>query len=262
MAETPGPAPAGRSPFMRYLCPISDCEWHHDEPDRPSQPWPWKGSIEDSIFAGLMDRAQAVDRTIGDHLATHSVLEWFTEVRKQQVRAERAEAALAELRETLATQLADLSESRVRNAHTTGPLAVVDRIQADTYRTAAWLIRNPDQSSGKAPACAAGAHCRSCGGTDRVLGDPPLCSNCAGYGPVTPFSPVAIGPRTALERAAAAQGVRPVRCGAECGEGHTYEPGSCEAAIDPDEAIARNHADAMRDWGLDEQGEREGGSDG
>jgi len=60
-------------------------------------------------------------------------------------RAEAAEAALAEQRETIAAQIADLGESRARNAHTTGPLAVVDRVQADTYRTAAWLIRNPDQ---------------------------------------------------------------------------------------------------------------------
>jgi len=60
-------------------------------------------------------------------------------------RAEAAEAALAEQRETIAAQIADLGESRARNAHTTGPLAAVDRVQADTYRTAAWLIRNPDQ---------------------------------------------------------------------------------------------------------------------
>jgi len=65
------------------------------------------------------------------------------------VRAETAEAALTELREMIAAQIASLGESRARNAHTTGPLAVVDRVQADTYRTAAWLIRNPDQFSNR-----------------------------------------------------------------------------------------------------------------
>ncbi len=57
-------------------------------------------------------------------------------------------------------------------------------------------------------------------------------------------------PRTVLERATVEQDVQPVRCGSECSEGHTYEPGSCEAAMDPDEVIAQNHADAMRDWGI------------
>ncbi len=61
-------------------------------------------------------------------------------------------------------------------------------------------------------------------------------------------------PRTAVECGTVEQDVQPVRCGAECDEGHSYEPGSCEAAMDSDQAIAQNHRDAMRDWGIRDKG--------
>lgn len=87
-------AAAWRGMTTRYLCPISGCEWYHDSPDVPDGPWPWKGLIEDTVYAVAMDRAQAVDRTISAHLITHPVLDWFKEVREQQNRADRAEAEL------------------------------------------------------------------------------------------------------------------------------------------------------------------------
>lgn len=122
----------------------------------------------------LDEEALRLQRTIDE--ARKQRDDWHDEATRQRTRAEQAEAALAEMRETIATQLADLGDSRARNAHTTGPLAVVDRVQADTYRTAAWLIRNPDQFRVEVP-------------------------------------------RTALERAADEQGVRPVRDISELGAG-------------------------------------------
>lgn len=80
----------------RYLCPISDCGWYHDEPMYPDgRPWaPWQGSIEETVRATCMAQAQVVDRSIAGHLMTHPVLEWFREVRSQQDRAEKAETLL------------------------------------------------------------------------------------------------------------------------------------------------------------------------
>lgn len=83
----------------RYLCPITDCGWYHDEPMYPDGPWaPWQGSIEATVRATHMAQAQAVDRSIAGHLMTHPVLEWFREVRSQQDRAERAESEMERLR--------------------------------------------------------------------------------------------------------------------------------------------------------------------
>lgn len=83
----------------RYLCPITGCGWHHDEPVRPDDPLaPWQGSLEKTVLATRIAQVQAVEQSIAGHLVTHPVLEWFREVRSQQDRAAKAEADLGQLR--------------------------------------------------------------------------------------------------------------------------------------------------------------------
>lgn len=183
-------------------------------------------------------------------------------------RAEQAEAALAEMRERhdvlgqtraeIAIELRDAARWHPDNAAWTQDMdqaARIVEIGMDAYAAENGLPR--------LGGFILTSHCPWCGAPQQLDGDglvpshehPVYFDECPG----THRRPADATPRTALERAADEQGVR---CGAECGEGHTYEPGSCEAAIDPDEAIARNHVDAKRDWGIDEQGDGEGGGDG
>lgn len=100
--ETEMPESAARLPPIytnRYLCPITGCEWYHDEHVGSDGPWvPWRGSIEETVLATCMAQARIVGQAITDHAATHPVLEWFREVRSQQDRAEKAEAEVERLR--------------------------------------------------------------------------------------------------------------------------------------------------------------------
>jgi hypothetical protein len=80
--------------ITRILCPISGCDWHHDSPDVPPGPWPWKGSIEDTVAALLMDRAVAVNRICREHFETHTLIEWLTDLQHERARADAAEAKL------------------------------------------------------------------------------------------------------------------------------------------------------------------------
>lgn len=128
-------------------------------------------------------------------------------------RAEQAEAALAEMRERLGTSRDEWANHYRSDAgvdYYNGPLESVEEARQAFAQFTGWRL------------------------VTRVVGE---------------WRDANTVPHTALERAADGQGVREVRCGSECSEGHTYEPGSCEAAIDSDEAIAQNHTDAAHDWG-------------
>lgn len=50
-----------------------------------------------------------------------------------------------QVREQIAVRLDGIGKSIARGRPATGEQQVVTRVQADTYATAAWLTRNPDQ---------------------------------------------------------------------------------------------------------------------
>lgn len=80
----------------RYRCPISTCRWFHDAvaapppaycpPDLLSWSGPTWASMSERIDGGL-----AAAHVIDAHLVTHSPVEWMTELRLYQARAEAAE---------------------------------------------------------------------------------------------------------------------------------------------------------------------------
>jgi hypothetical protein len=104
------------TPTTRYLCPLPDCGWHHDEPDptadealqivrNPAADDPAYHPVmgyrtapelaaEPPRFTGFADlvaplvgramlqRATRVEARIEAHVSTHSVLEWMREVQR------------------------------------------------------------------------------------------------------------------------------------------------------------------------------------
>jgi hypothetical protein len=77
----------------RYLCPMPNCAWHHDEPDgQLPTTWPTI-RIEDGIEAGIaalaehavIDRAGRVEVAIEQHLAAaHTSLDYVREIARLQ----------------------------------------------------------------------------------------------------------------------------------------------------------------------------------
>lgn len=97
----------------QYFCPISSCGWtqtHVATPeaaDCPSDLLDWTPVN----WASMSDRAGfdlAVGHVIDGHLATHSPVEWMTELRRERARAEDAEAQLDRLLDVL-EQTADVA---------------------------------------------------------------------------------------------------------------------------------------------------------
>lgn len=97
----------------RYRCPISTCAWSHDYvasgsvPDIPSDLLSWTRAN----WADMSERINgmlAAAHVIDGHLATHSTVEWMTELRQYQARAEDAEAQLDRLLDAL-EQTADVT---------------------------------------------------------------------------------------------------------------------------------------------------------
>lgn len=80
------------TPTNRYLCPL-DCGWHLDPRALPDLAGLSGNSIEDIISSGIERQAQAEETVIREHLETHSLVEWVTEVARLQ----------RELNRTLAT---------------------------------------------------------------------------------------------------------------------------------------------------------------
>jgi len=87
-----------------YRCPISTCPWFHEyvastsAPECPVSILSWSAVA----WASMSDRAGrllSVVQVIDAHLSTHSPVEWMTELRRVQARAEDAET---ELDQTLA----------------------------------------------------------------------------------------------------------------------------------------------------------------
>ena len=81
--------------ITRCVCLISSCAWTHDFPDVPAGPWPWKGSIHDTVAAVSLTNAAVREQVVREHFESHPLLEWLTEVQRQTRRADRAEEALA-----------------------------------------------------------------------------------------------------------------------------------------------------------------------
>lgn len=129
--------------FQRAANPNGDYHWPAEEAANVGGVPLYFDDIEALASTDELDAVEVAIRRLREAEAAAETLR--EQLAAATARAETAEAALAEQRETIAAQIADLGESRARHAHTTGPLAAVDRVQADTYRTAAWLIRNPDQ---------------------------------------------------------------------------------------------------------------------
>lgn len=77
----------------RYLCPMPDCGWHHDEPDgQLPTTWPTV-RIEDGIQAGIAalvehamtERVGRVEAAVCEHLATtHTNLDYVREIVRLQ----------------------------------------------------------------------------------------------------------------------------------------------------------------------------------
>lgn len=104
------------TPTTRYLCPLSTCEWHHDEPDPTAdellqiihnpavddpaydpamryrtgtelaaEPVTYTGFadlVAPLVQRAMLQRVARIEALIEAHVSTHSVLEWMREVQR------------------------------------------------------------------------------------------------------------------------------------------------------------------------------------
>lgn len=85
--------------ITRYLCQITECGWHYNQPDPEMTAADWRGSIAASVSAVMEREYMDADRIIGAHLAVHTPLQWATEVdawRTLAVQVQRAVTAYGE----------------------------------------------------------------------------------------------------------------------------------------------------------------------
>lgn len=90
---------------VRYRCPLSMCTWFHEyvasdsAPECPADVLLWTASIW-AFMPDRVGRSLSVIQVIDAHMSTHSPVEWMTELRQLQARAEDAEAERDRLRTT------------------------------------------------------------------------------------------------------------------------------------------------------------------
>lgn len=70
-------------PTTRFLCPL-DCGWHHDPRTLPDLTGLSGNTIEEIIRAGIERQNQADEEAIREHLESHPLIEWVTEVARLQ----------------------------------------------------------------------------------------------------------------------------------------------------------------------------------
>lgn len=103
---------------VHYRCPISTCPWFTEyvasasAPECPADILSWSPVA----WASMSDRAGrplSVAQVIDAHLSTHSPVEWMTELRRLQARAEAAETELDETLAALTTakDFADVTDA-------------------------------------------------------------------------------------------------------------------------------------------------------
>lgn len=116
--------------ITRYECPITECGWHHDRPDPEMTAADWRGTISASIEALMIREYMDADKIVGAHLATHTTLQWATEINAWRTRAEQAERELATIVGAW-RGIDDFNEAMRRFHETTGTAqADVDSIKA------------------------------------------------------------------------------------------------------------------------------------
>lgn len=131
----------------RYRCPISTCAWFHEyvasgsAPDCPSDVLSWTPAN----WADMSDRVGrvvAVAHVIDAHLSTHLPIEWMTELRRYQARAEDAEGQLDRLLDVL-----ELTADVAAAVHPVTSMRLPSRCEVEASATAlAGVVNGGDVS--------------------------------------------------------------------------------------------------------------------
>ena len=70
----------------RYICPISTCEWYHDELPPAVGPNTLAQVFGQGVFqaVSLAGRAAKIETLLATHVNRHTPVEWITEIRKAE----------------------------------------------------------------------------------------------------------------------------------------------------------------------------------